>query len=363
VIPGAWGTRFRIELFGASHAPEVGVVVDGVPAGTPLDVAEIQRMLDRRRPVGRSLASRRRETDPLVVDSGIENGRATGEPIRAHVPNLDVRRSDYDALRNTPRPGHADYPARVRFGPAADLSGGGIFSGRMTIGLVIGGAVAQAVLRPLNLRVAAFCAAIGPHRAEVPASLELGTLVSRRDANEVGCPDATVARAMAREISAARRAGDSVGGVVEARCVGVPVGLGEPFFDSLESVLAHLALSIPGAKGVEFGDGFRASQLHGSENNDPYAIVDGHIRTRTNHAGGILGGLATGMPIVFRVAFKPTPSIAREQESVDLETLRPARIRIRGRHDPCFVPRAVVVVEAIASLALAELALRGGFLP
>lgn len=357
-----WGNRLRIELFGASHASEVGAVITGVPPGTAVDPIAIQRMLDRRRPVGRSLASRRKEEDRLILDAGVEGGKATGAPIRAHVLNLDVRRRDYDDLRDTPRPGHADFPARVRFGTEADLSGGGVFSGRMTVGLVIGGAIAQSMIAPLGVRAVAFCAAVGGSGAEVPSDLPLETLVERRDANEVGCPDAPAAVRMEHEIAEARRSGDSVGGIVEARCNGLPVGLGEPFFDSLESVIAHLAFSIPGAKGIEFGSGFGAARMRGSAHNDPFLLKEDRVVTKSNHAGGVLGGLATGMPLVFRVAFKPTPSIALEQDTVNLRTRSPARIRVKGRHDPCIVPRAVVVVESVTAFALADLALRGGFL-
>ncbi|MCI4362952.1 MAG: chorismate synthase [Thermoplasmata archaeon] len=340
----------------------MGCELRGLPRGFALDLPTIQRMLDRRSPVGRRLATRRRERDLLVVDRGLRAGRTTGGTFRAHVRNEDVRRSDYERLKATPRPGHADYPARVRFGPEADLSGGGVFSGRMTVGLVIAGAVCGQLLAPIGVRANAFVKAVGnvegPERAEAtPEELRL-----LRETNEVGALGAAPGEAMAREIEAARRAGDSVGGLIETRVSGLPVGLGEPFFDSVEAVVAHLAFSVPGVKGVEFGAGFKAARLRGSANNDPFAWEENRVITRTNQAGGILGGLTTGMPVLFRVAMKPTPSIARPQETVDLLTRRAATIRVPGRHDPCIVPRAVVVMESIALFALADLAYAGGWL-
>jgi chorismate synthase len=358
-----FGRRLRLGIFGTSHGPEVGVTIDGIPAGTPIDVAAIQADLNRRSPVGRRLATRRQEEDLLVVDRGLSDGRATGETFRAHVANTDVKREPYDRLRDTPRPGHADYPARVRYGPDADLSGGGIFSGRMTVGLVIAGAIAKGLLAPRGVRVVAFTRSIGPVEGEAPEDAEPEEIARRAAANEPGAYDPEVAKRMEAEIGEARRAGDSLGGVVEVRAGGVPVGLGEPFFDSVESVLAHAYFSVPAVKGVEFGSGFRSARMRGSENNDPYEFQDGQVRTTSNHAGGILGGLANGMPIVARIAVKPASSIAVRQRTVNLVTREPVEIVVTGRHDPCIVPRAVVVLEAVTAAALADLALQGGFLP
>jgi chorismate synthase len=358
-----FGESFRVTIFGSSHGPEVGVTIDGLPAGTEIDVAGIQSDLDRRRPVGRRLATKRQEEDRLVIDRGLVEGRADGTPLRAHVANEDVRREPYDRLRDTPRPGHADYPARVRYGPEADLSGGGIFSGRMTAGLVIAGAVARQMLARKGIEIAAGTVAIGPVDATVPSDLPLAAFRARSAANEVGCPDPEAAARMEEAIAVARRDGDSVGGVIEVRATGVPVGLGEPFFDSVESSIAHAVFAVPAVKGIEFGAGFAAARMRGSEHNDPFTYVNGEVRTSTNHAGGILGGLATGMPVVFRVVVKPTSSIAREQRTVDLRTGSETTVVVTGRHDPCIVPRAVVVLEAVAAIALADLALRGRYLP
>ena len=277
--------------------------------------------------------------------------------------NEDVRRGPYDRLRDTPRPGHADYPARVRYGPAADLSGGGIFSGRMTVGLVIAGSIAREMLARRSVDVVGFTRSIGEVDAEVSPDWDVATIRARASANEVGAPDPVAAQRMEAAISAARREGDSLGGVVEVRVEGLPVGLGEPFFDSVESAIAHAAFSVPAVKGIEFGAGFRAARMRGSEHNDPFAWVDGRVRTVTNHAGGVLGGLATGMPVVFRAVVKPTSSIARPQRTVDLAKKTSATLAVTGRHDPCIVPRAVVVLESVTAMALVDLALRGGYLP
>ncbi|MCI4362061.1 MAG: chorismate synthase [Thermoplasmata archaeon] len=357
-----YGTRFRVTLFGSSHGPEVGAVIEGVPAGRPVDAAILQSALDRRRPVGRRLASRRQEEDRLILDEGVEDGVATGAPIRLHVANTDVRRSDYDGIRSTPRPGHADYPARLRYGEAADLSGGGIFSGRMTVGLVAAGAIASTWLREIGVEVVGYVRSIADVTATVDEGIPIGDLRSTRDRNEVGCPDDGVATQMAERIADARRAGDSVGGIVVVRAAGIPVGIGEPFFDSVESAIAHLAFSVPAVKGVEFGAGFASARMRGSEHNDAFYLDGGTVRTRTNHAGGILGGLTDGMDVVARFAVKPTSSIARPQETVDLARRAGTTIVVPGRHDPCIVPRAVPVLEAVVAIAIADLALRSGAL-
>lgn len=357
------GRAFRVTLFGSSHGPEVGATLEGVPAGTPLDLARVQQALDRRRPVGRRLATKRQEEDRLVIDSGLQEGRADGTVIRGHVANQDVRRGPYEQMRDTPRPGHADYPARVRYGAAADLSGGGIFSGRMTVGLVFAGAVAAQMLEPQGIQVASFTRAIGSREGQVRDSMTLDEVREGSSRNEVGCPDAEAAQAMEADIEAARREGDSLGGVVETVATGLPVGLGEPFFDGLEGELAHALFAIPAVKAIEFGAGFRAARMRGSEHNDPFFYDGEKVRTRTNHSGGILGGLATGMPLVFRVAVKPTSSIAKPQETVDLSRHEGARLVVTGRHDPCIVPRSVVVVECVTAAVLLDLMMRGGFYP
>lgn len=357
------GERLKLTLFGASHGPVVGAVLEGIPAGTPVGHEAIQRELFRRRPVGRSLATKRQEEDLIRIESGVEGGRSTGGPIVGVVENQDVRRAPYRELEDVPRPGHADYPARVRFGTAMDLSGGGIFSGRMTVGLVFAGAVARGLLAPHGIDLLAFTRSIGGVEAsEAALDRPLTELRPAAAATEVSCPDPEAAPRMIEEIERARREGDSVGGIVEVRADGVPAGVGEPFFDPVESVLAHALLAIPAVKGIEFGAGFKAARMRGSEHNDAFYVEGGKVKTRTNHAGGVLGGLTTGMPIVARVVVKPTSSIAKPQESISLSERAPRQLVVKGRHDPCIVPRAVPVVENLTAFVLADLLLQGGYL-
>ncbi|MGA7922714.1 MAG: chorismate synthase [Thermoplasmata archaeon] len=359
----SFGSQVRVEVFGSSHGPEVGAVVTGLPAGLPLDMVRVQQELDRRRPVGRRLATKRQEEDVLVLDSGVRDGRTDGTPVRGHVRNVDIDRSPYERLRDTPRPGHADYPARVRYGPKADLSGGGIFSGRMTVGLVFAGAIARQMLERKGVELTSFTESIAGIRAFVPAEFSTSEIRKRSAENEVGCPDPTIARRMEDTIGEVRRTGDSLGGTIETRVTGLPTGLGEPFFDSLEGTLAHALFAVPAVKGIEFGAGFAAAAMRGSEHNDPFAWEGDHVVTVTNHSGGILGGLATGMPLVFRVVVKPTSSIARPQQTVNLRTHESTTVVVTGRHDPCIVPRAVVVIESVTAFALLDLMVRGGFFP
>ncbi|MCL4324026.1 MAG: chorismate synthase [Candidatus Thermoplasmatota archaeon] len=358
-----FGHTLSMTLTGTSHGPQVGVIVEGIPPGTPIDAAAIQRELDRRRPYGRRLATMRKEEDRLILHSGVREAKATGDPIVAYVENLDVKRGPYAELEDVPRPGHADYPARARWGNTRDLSGGGIFSGRMTVGIVIAGALARGLLSPKGIEAVAYTRSIG--NVEVPPEtldLPLSELARRSQGNEVGAPDEDAAARMATAIEETRREGDSLGGIVEVQVAGMPVGVGEPFFDSLESVLSHAYFSIPAVKGVEFGAGFRSARMRGSEHNDAFLVEEGRVRTRTNHAGGILGGLSDGMPLVARVVVKPTSSIPREQDSVSLSRKEPVRLVVKGRHDPCIVPRAVPVVENFTAFVVADLMKRGGFL-
>jgi chorismate synthase len=359
----SFGTALKLTLFGSSHGPDVGAVVEGIPVGTEIDAEAIQRELDRRRPVGKRLATKRQESDQLHLEAGVSGGKATGGPIIGRVLNEDVRRAPYQELEDIPRPGHADFPAQARYGSTHDLSGGGIFSGRMTVGIVLAGSLARSLLAPHDIDVLAFTRSLGGLDAP-PATLDrpLAELRSAASANEVACPDASTAERMATRIEEVRREGDSVGGVIEVRAEGLPVGVGEPFFDSVESTLAHLFFSVPAVKGVEFGAGFGATRMRGSEHNDAFVLEGTTVRTRTNHAGGILGGLTTGMPLVARVAVKPTSSIAREQDSVSLSAKAPRKLVVKGRHDPCIVPRAVPVVEHATAFGLADLLLQGGFL-
>ena len=353
-----FGRRFRIGVFGASHAPCVGAKVEGCPAGTRVSESVIQAELDRRSPGKGPLSTSRRERDRLEILSGVRNGKATGGPIVGLVRNMDTDSSAYDAFLRVPRPGHADYPALVKYGGHHDHRGGGQFSGRMTAALVIGGAIARQVLEKRNISLLAQTVQIGKVKLEKEIPFSIAEKMVRQ--SPVACADRKISHLMGEEILQAHEEQDSVGGIVTCTIIGLPVGVGEPFFASIESVMAEMMFSIPGVKGVEFGSGFRCASMRGSEHNDPFVVKNGKIVTKTNNAGGILGGLSTGMPVQFRVAFKPTSSIAKPQMSVDVVDKRPVELEIKGRHDPCIVPRAVPVVENSAAAVILDLMLQGG---
>ena len=324
-MSSSYGDNFRISIFGESHASAIGVTIEGLPAGSPVDSGKLQAFLERRAPGRDAFSTSRREADAPEFLCGVKNGIATGAPITAIIRNSDTRSNDYANLANIPRPGHADYPAEVKFGGCQDRAGGGHFSGRLTAPLCIAGGIALQQLEKLGVSVSARAVRIGGE---------------------------TEPERMEAAIAAARDEGDSVGGVVEARICGLSAGVGDPMFGGLENRIAQIVFGIPAVKGIEFGEGFAVADLKGSENNDPYGIVDGKVVPLTNHAGGILGGISTGAPVVFRVAFKPTPSIAKEQDSVDLEKMETTKLAVKGRHDPCVVLRAVPCVEAAAAIAV-----------
>ena len=329
-MSSSYGENFRISIFGESHASAIGVTIEGLPAGSTVDSGMLQAFLERRAPGRDAFSTSRREADAPEFLCGVKNGVATGAPIAAIIRNSDTRSNDYANLANVPRPGHADYPAEVKFGGCQDRAGGGHFSGRLTAPLCIAGGIALQQLERLGVSVSARAVRIGGE---------------------------TEPERMEAAIAAARDEGDSVGGVVEAEICGLPAGVGDPMFGGLENRIAQIVFGIPAVKGIEFGEGFAVADLKGSENNDPYGIVDGKVVPLTNHAGGILGGISTGAPVVFRVAFKPTPSIAKEQDSVDLEKMEPAKLVVKGRHDPCVVLRAIPCVEAAAAVAVYDAAL------
>ena len=320
----AYGDRFRFTIWGQSHGPAIGVTMEGLPAGFAIDFEALQRFLDRRAP-GQAGSTPRKEADRPEFVSGLVDGVTCGGPVTAMIRNENTRSGDYDNLKYTPRPGHADYTAWIKYGEARDAAGGGQFSGRLTAPLCIAGGICLQLLAPMGITVSARLVRVGGE---------------------------TDPEKFMDAIEAARAEGDSVGGVVECAVSGVPAGVGEPMFDGLENRIAGAVFGIPGVKGLEFGSGFAGTGLRGSQNNDPFYVEDGAVRTRTNNAGGILGGISTGMPIVFRAAFKPTPSIAKPQQSVDLRTMTETTLAVRGRHDPCIALRAVPVVEAAAAVAV-----------
>ena len=347
------GTRLKLTVFGESHGPAVGMTLEGFPAGFEPDLAELQAFLNRRAPSASVFSTSRREADAPEFLSGLHDGRTCGDVLTAIIRNTNARRADYANF--LPRPSHADYPAFVKYGGAMDLSGGGCYSGRLTAPICIAGGLCKQYLRQQGVEVFAHIFNIGAQRDEPYDPLAPQTPVLERGLTLV---DPARAEAMLDEIEAERAACDSVGGSVECAVTGLPTGLGEPMFDGVENRLAQMLFGIPAVKGVEFGSGFGCAQMRGSAHNDPYYYDEnGAVRTRTNHAGGICGGMTTGMPVCFRVAIKPTPSIALPQETVDPVAHCGAELEIRGRHDPCIVPRAVAVVEAAAALTVTGLLL------
>lgn len=355
------GERFLTLSFGESHGKCVGVIVDGCPAGLPINEEDIQSKLDLRKPGQSIVTTQRKEEDKVEILSGIFNGNTTGAPICMLIWNKDKDSRPYDQIRNTPRPGHADYPAMMKYGGFNDYRGGGRFSGRITATFVMAGAIAEKLLREtLGIEILAYTVEIGGIRAK---DLSIENIRKLRYSNEVRCPDKTVAEQMKDAIVKARSEGDSLGGVVECTALNVPIGLGEPVFSALECDLSKALFGIPAVKGVEFGSGFEGAKRKGSENNDIYRVEDGKIVTVTNNSGGILGGLSNGMPLLLRIAFKPASSIAKKQQSVDLQNLEQTELTVPGRHDPCVVPRAPPVVEAIVAIILADHAIKYGLIP
>jgi len=354
------GERFVAMSFGESHGRCVGIVVDGCPAGLPLNESDIQVLLDLRKPGQSVVTTQRREEDKVEIISGVFNNHTTGAPICMLIWNKDSDSRSYETIKNIPRPGHADYPAMIKYGGFSDYRGGGRFSGRLTATMVMAGAVAGKLLsKTLGIKTVAYTTEIGTIKAGniTPANIAI------RYANDVRCPDPAAAEKMKDAILQAKKDGNSLGGVIECTTSSLPVGLGEPIFASLESDLSKALFSIPAVKAVEFGSGFAGSKKRGSENNDEYALKDGKVVTKTNSAGGILGGLSNGMPLVIRVGFKPAASIAKTQETLDIAKSAQASLSVPGRHDPCVVPRAPPVVECIVSMVLADHAIRAGLIP
>jgi len=355
-MPGnTFGQLFRITTFGESHGAAVGVVIDGCPPRIPVAAEEIQRELDRRRPGQSAITTQRKEPDTVEIVSGLHEGATLGTPLAMLVRNQDMRSGDYDEMRTKFRPSHADYTYKAKFGVRA-WQGGGRASARETVGRVAAGAVARKVLgaggRPVDI------VAWVERVADIEAAVDAATVTRDAvDTNIARCPEAATAERMIARIDEARKAGDSLGGVVTAVARGVPPGWGEPVFDKLEADLAKAMLSLPASKGFEIGSGFAGTLLTGSQHNDPFYDAGGRVRTRSNRSGGVQGGISNGEDILIRVAFKPTATILREQETVD-EDGHDTTIKGRGRHDPCVLPRAVPIVEAMLALVLADHSLR-----
>ncbi len=355
-MSSSFGKLLKVTVFGQSHSEAIGVVLDGLPAGVRLDIEAIHKFMARRAPGGSRFSTARSEADIPNILSGLVDGVTCGAPLSAVIQNGDARSRDYEKLRDLPRPMHADYAAAVKYGGANDIRGGGQFSGRLTAPLCFAGAVAMQLLAQRGITVGAHIAAIAGEADTPfdPVTLSAQQLAElSRKAFPVLSDEAGLR--MQAQIDAARSDGDSVGGIIECAAVGVPAGLGQPLYEGLENRLAAAVFGIPAVKGVEFGAGFAAAAMRGSDHNDPFTMQGGRTVTQTNNHGGILGGISTGMPITLRAAFKPTPSIAKAQQTVSLSRGENAELVITGRHDPCVVPRAVPCVEAAAALVLLDL--------
>ena len=352
-----FGERVKISIFGQSHSEGIGVVIDGLPAGETVDMENILTFMKRRAPGQHKYATPRKETDEPHILSGLFEGKTCGSPLCAIMENTNTRSKDYIQLKEMPRPGHADFTAEIKYGGFQDYRGGGHFSGRLTAPLCFAGAICMQILERKGIQIGSHILSV---REEQDTSIDAAS-VSALELNEVKKKVFPVfsdeaGERMKAAIEAARMDGDSVGGVIEAAVVGLPVGIGEPMFDGLESKLAAILFAIPAVKGVEFGEGFAASRLFGSENNDAFYYDEkGQVKTRTNHHGGSLGGISSGMPLTVRVAFKPTPSISKEQDTISLPKEKAEKLQVTGRHDPCIVPRAVPCVEAALAVALMDL--------
>jgi len=347
-MKSSFGKNCRVTIFGGSHEDRIGVTLEGFPQGFIPDLERLQRFMERRAPGNSPFATPRKEPDLVEVE--------TSSPLTLFIRNTNVRSGDYERLQKVPRPGHADYTAYIRYGDSVSMAGGGPFSGRMTAPLCIAGGLAMQVLDQHGIRIGAHISSIGDRQDEYfdPTAIS-ETLLDTLSISDFPVISAEAGEQMKRLILEAKIQGDSVGGIVEACAIGVPAGLGGAMFDGIESILSPILFGIPGVKGLEFGTGFAASLLRGSENNDPFIVENDKIRTVTNHHGGILGGITSGMPLLLRVAFKPTPSIAMEQQSINLSTLEPETLHVEGRHDPCIVLRAVPVVEAAIAIGLLDL--------
>lgn len=353
-MSSTYGDNLKLSIFGQSHGAAIGMTLDGIPAGLAVDTEVLQQFLNRRAPGQNDWSTPRKEADRPEFLSGLLDGFTCGAPIAAVIPNKNTRSGDYANLKDLPRPGHADYTAQIKYGGFQDSTGGGHFSGRLTAPLCIAGGLCKQWLEEMGIRIAAHIDCIGKVQDQ-----HFDPLTPQTDSVGANFPVLNEASGMQMQsqIAAARAKGDSIGGIVECAVTGLPAGIGEPMFGGVESRIAQIIYGIPAVKGVEFGAGFRVAEMTGSENNDCYVVRNGTIQTITNNSGGILGGITNAMPVIFRVAFKATPSISAAQQSVSISTIETKTLYVKGRHDPCIVPRAVPVVEAAAAIAIFDLIL------
>ncbi len=355
------GEQFVLVSFGESHGKSIGAVIDGCPAGLPLEISDIQKELDLRRPDSSPISTARNEADKVNIISGTYNGYTTGAPICLLTSNLDVDSQPYEKIKNFPRPSHADINAKMKYGDFNDYRGSGRFSARRTISYVMGGAIAKKILlKILNIRIIAYTVEIGGIHSK---KISFEDAEQHRFDYDVRCPDSNAAKKMKTKILDAKKAGDSVGGIIECIAKNIPVGLGSPCFSALDADIAKAMLSIPATKGIEFGSGFEGAKRFGSENNDQYTIKNNQIISKTNNAGGIIGGISSGMPIIIRVAFKPVASISKPQSTINIESMQEEEIIVPGRHDPCVIPRAIPIVESMMALVLTDHALKSQLIP
>ncbi|MEE1352917.1 MAG: chorismate synthase [Acutalibacteraceae bacterium] len=355
-----FGQNLSISVFGQSHGKAIGVEMDGVPAGEPIDMEKLQAFLDRRKPGQGAMTTRRKETDIPEFLSGVQDDVTCGFPICAVIQNSDQHSHDYSNLRTNPRPSHADYTASLRYGEARDMRGGGHFSGRLTAPICVAGGICLQMLERRGIYVGAHLQQVYNVKDEQFPLYPTKELFDEVAARKPATINPEAGAKMEQAIVEASKDLDSVGGIIECAIIGFPAGLGDPMFDGIENRLAQALFGIPAVKGLEFGNGFAGTDLRGSENNDPFILKDGKIATETNHSGGINGGISNGMPIVFRVALKPTSSIAKKQRTVNLETMEETDLIVKGRHDPCVAVRAVPVVEAVAASVVTDILLGTG---
>jgi chorismate synthase len=359
-----FGTKFKITSFGESHGKVIGVVIDGIPAGLKFNLDFIQDELDKRKPGQSKFTTTRKEQDKVEVLSGIFNNRTTGAPICLIIQNQDVNSSNYEKNKNLLRPSHVDYVMLQKFGNFADYRGSGRFSGRITAGFVMAGAIAKQILNKFNISILAYTNSIGNTEDMKNYTFEnFKEIFQIREKSPVRALDLEISKQMEEEIELALNANDSIGGTIKCVIDNIPPGIGGPIFNSFESNISKGIFAIPGIKGIEFGAGFRATKMKGSKHNDPWIIKNGIIKTSKNDSGGIIGGLSTGMPIVFTVAVKPTSSIGSSQRTVNIKTMEVEEMKIGGRNDPCIVPRAIVIVEAIAAIVVLDYLLIEGKIP
>ena len=356
-MSSTYGEFLKLSVFGQSHGPAIGMTLDGIPAGLPVDMDALNCFLARRAPGQNAYSTTRKETDALEFLSGVVDGYTCAAPIAAIIRNTNTRSADYNELKDCPRPGHADFPAQMKYNGYQDVAGGGHFSGRLTAPLCIAGGLCKQWLETKGIYIGAHIIQIGDVNDD---NLDWVNPDLNSISKDFPVVNSDAGTKMQEFIANAKADQDSVGGIIECFVTGLPIGLGGPMFGGIEGKLALALYGIPAVKGVEFGTGFNCATLLGSENNDPYTLHNGRIQTITNNAGGILGGISTGMPIVFRTAIKPTPSIAKEQQSVSITKMAEQLLTVKGRHDPCIVPRAVPVVEAMAAVAIFDLCLCEG---